>query len=269
MKPVFVASLAAAALALLAGCGGSQDSAPTTDDELQAGCQKAVFEGAPLTVCVADPELDTIRVALGPETGAPWRSLSAFAANRAPDAPQVVFAMNGGMFDDEGKPIGYYAEGGVRKQALSRTEGPGNFHMQPNGVFFGSGSKWMVLSSEEFFSSVTQRPDFGTQSGPMLVIDGDLHPQIDEDGKSLRIRNAVGVDSGGRAIFTISDQPISFGKLARYYRDVLDVKNALFLDGTVSSLWDPASSRMDSGFPIGPLIVVEKRAKAEIEKSSL
>ena len=269
MTRLFVASLSAAALALLAGCSSGEISAPATDGELHAGCQKATFENAPLTVCIADPELDVIRVALGPEGGKPWRNLSAFAANRAPDAPPVVFAMNGGMFDDEGRPIGYFVEDGVRKHALSRTEGPGNFHMQPNGVFFGTGSKWMVLSSEEFFSSVTQRPDFGTQSGPMLVIDGDLHPAIDDDGKSLRVRNAVGVDPGGRAIFAISDQPISFGKLARYYRDVLDVKNALFLDGTVSSLWDPASGRMDGGFPIGPLIVVEKRAKAEIEKSSL
>ena len=96
----------------------------------------------------------------------------------------------------------------------------------------------------------------------MLVIDGSLHPKIDPDGPSERIRDAVGVDDKGRALFVISDMPISFGRLARFYRDELKVKNALFLDGTVSSLWDPASGRLDNGFPIGPLIVVEKRAKA-------
>jgi uncharacterized protein YigE (DUF2233 family) len=92
----------------------------------------------------------------------------------------------------------------------------------------------------------------------MLVIDGQLHPQIAPDGPSKKIRNGVGVDPNGRAHFVISDAPVSFGKLARYYRDVLRAPNALFLDGTVSQLWDPANGRMDSGPPLGPLVVVER-----------
>ena len=52
---------------------------------------------------------------------------------------------------------------------------------------------------------------------------------------------------------------MSFGKLARYYRDVLETPNALFLDGSVSQLWDPARDRIDSGPELGPLIVVERR----------
>lgn len=264
MRASFAPFLAGAALAL-SSCGASLPGGDPAPD-LTAGCHETRFENVPLTLCVADPELHTIRTALAPATetggGPPWRSLAAFAANRSPEAPSVVFAFNAGMFDDDGKPIGYYVENGERLQALSRKAGPGNFHMLPNGVFYGAGSKWAVRSAEDFFSSVTNRPDFGTQSGPMLVVDGELHPGIQDDGASLRIRNAVGVDDTGRALFVISDQPISFGKLARYYRDVLKVRNALFLDGTVSQLWDPENRRLDNTYPIGPLIVVEKRAKA-------
>lgn len=267
MRNALAVSPAAAALALLASCGGTTGSADAAQ-ELHDGCQKASFEDVPLTVCVADPELDTITTALAPANGPPWRSLAAYSANRPADAPPVLFAMNAGMFDDNGQPIGYYVEGGDKRHALSRTKGPGNFHMQPNGVFFGDDAKWMVLATDSFFANVAQRPVFGTQSGPMLVVNGELHPQIAPDGASLRIRNAVGVDDGGRAIFVISDEPISFGKLARYYRDALKVRNALFLDGTVSSLWDPASGRLDSAYPIGPLIVVEKRAKAAVKKAT-
>ena len=101
-----------------------------------------------------------------------------------------------------------------------------------------------------------------TQSGPMLVIDGKLHPAIDHDGTSKKTRNAVGVDRAGRAHFVISEAPISFGKLARYFRDRLETPNALFLDGSVSQLWDPGRERMDGGPELGPLIVVENRAKA-------
>ena len=260
MRTAFAAPLLAAVLAL-ASCGGASGG-NIAALEVHPGCQKTEFEGTPLTLCVADPILHTIRMVLGPADGKPWGNLATFAANRAADAQPVVFAFNGGMFDDDGHPIGYYVEGGERGHALSRTSGPGNFHMLPNGVFYGSAGQWHVKTSEDFFANVTQRPTFGTQSGPMLVIGGKLHPKIDEDGKSLRIRNAVGVDGKGRALFVISDEPLSFGKLARFYRDELKVKDALFLDGTVSSLWDPASGRLDTGFPIGPLIVVEKRAKA-------
>ena len=258
MKHVLAAPLLAAALAI-ASCGGGAGSG--AELEIKPGCQKTEFEEVPLTLCAADPKLHTIRTALAPDKGPAWRSLAAFAANRSAASQPVAFAFNAGMFDDDGMPIGYYVEGGVRKHALNRAKGPGNFHMLPNGVFFGSASQWQVRTSEDFFAKVTQRPQFGTQSGPMLVVDGALHPQIDPDGTSLRIRNAVGVDGKGRALFVISDEPISFGKLARFYRDVLKVKNALFLDGTVSALWDPESGRLDNALPIGPLIVVEKRAK--------
>lgn len=262
--------LAALSALALASCSGN----PTEPDDSQVlantptACEKAVFEDVPLTLCTADPKADRITTALAPDQGPPYRSLAAYAAGLGPARQQVRFAMNGGMYDDDGMPIGYYVEKGERLQNLNRAKGPGNFHMLPNGVFFGSDNTWEVRTTEDFFENVEKRPEFGTQSGPMLVIDNELHPKIDPDGESLRIRNAVGVDSAGRALFVISDAPISFGKLARFYRDVLNVKNALFLDGTVSSLWSPQTERLDQGIPIGPLIVVEKRAKAPIEKAA-
>jgi uncharacterized protein YigE (DUF2233 family) len=43
------------------------------------------------------------------------------------------------------------------------------------------------------------------------------------------------------------------GKLARLFRDELHCKDALYLDGAVSSLWAPSLGRSDSGNPLGPL----------------
>ncbi len=75
----------------------------------------------------------------------------------------------------------------------------------------------------------------------------------------------MGVDQTGRAHFVIADAPLSFGQLARYFRDELKVSNALYLDGQVSALWDPANEqqggRMDGG-RVGPIIVVTKREGA-------
>ena len=146
-----------------------------------------------------------------------------------------------------------------RLKTLNTADGEGNFHMKPNGVFFGTGDKWEIRTTDDFLANVSDRPEFGTQSGPMLLIDGKVHPEITEDGPSRLIRNGVGVDEKGRAHFVISNAPLSFGKFARFFRDELKTPNALYLDGSVSALWNPATGRTDGGAAIGPILVVEKK----------
>ncbi|MEL6878529.1 MAG: phosphodiester glycosidase family protein [Pseudomonadota bacterium] len=224
---------------------------------VESACNAVTFEGITLTHCVADPAKHRIRTALGSDGGSPYRSLTAFA--RSIDHSTVAFAVNGGMYGDDGEPVGYYVESGERLKELNRNDGPGNFHMKPNGVFYGTGGSWRIRTSDSFYSNVRDRPRFGTQSGPMLVIGGELHPDIQDNGPSRAIRNGVGVDAQGKAHFVRSEAPLSFGQLARFYRDELEVPNALFLDGNVSALWDPANDRLDTRSGIGPLIVVTKR----------
>ncbi len=240
--------------------GPSPSPTPTPTAAAQSACEAVRFEGARLTHCIADPASHTITTALAPDGRMPYRSFASYRAENGADG--VAFAMNGGMFDDAGQPIGYYVEDGERLKELNRAEGPGNFHLKPNGVFFGTGAQWQVLSAERFYSEVKDRPAFGTQSGPMLVVDGKIHPEITENGPSRLARNGVGVDDDGRAHFVITDDPVSFGLLARYFLNELDTPNALFLDGTVSALWDPAANRTDGIAPLGPLIVVQNKATA-------
>lgn len=225
--------------------------------QVESACRSVIFENTPLTDCIAIPERHRIATALAGADSANFRGLDAFAKSR--DLRTIAFAVNAGMFDDDGDPIGYFVEGGERKKELNTADGEGNFHMKPNGVFFGTGDAWEIRSADDFLKNVGDRPDFGTQSGPMLVVDGKLHPEIRDDGPSRTIRNAVGIDARGRAHFVISAAPISFGKLARFYRDELGVKNALYLDGSVSQLWNPATERLDTGAPIGPILVIERK----------
>lgn len=232
------------------------EPSPTLASQVESACRSIIFEDTPLTHCLAAPSRHTIGMVLGPG-GNPYRSLSAFAAST--DVETIAFAMNAGMYDDEGKPIGYFVENAERLQTLNTNDGEGNFHMKPNGVFFGTDGKWEIRTTEDFLANVSDRPQFGTQSGPMLVINGKLHPDISFNGESRLIRNGVGVDARGRAHFVISNGPISFGKLARFFRDELEVANALYLDGNVSALWNPATERLDTGAPIGPILVVEKK----------
>ena len=247
---------------MLDGSTPSDGAAPSPSLSVvttHSDCRAVVFEDAALTHCTADPAKHRITMANLGADKQPFGSLSAFAATV--DEASIAFAMNGGMYGDDLKPVGYYVQNGERSSELNRGDGEGNFYMKPNGVFFGTAGQWQVLGSNTFFNTVGDRPQFGTQSGPLLVVDGKLHPDIQDNGPSRAIRNGVGVDAKGAAHFVISDGPISFGQLARYFRDEVKVTNALYLDGQVSSLWDPARGRMDQG-RVGPMIVVTKREEA-------
>lgn len=237
-------------------------SSPGAVPSAASACVREEFEGTAMTHCVADPARHRITTALGSERGQVYRNFAALEAGLGNRAGAVAFAVNAGMFDGEGRPIGYYVEKSNRLKTLNRADGPGNFHLKPNGVFFGSGGNWRVMDSDTFLARVVDRPEFGTQSGPMLVIAGKVHPKIAADGPTKVIRNGVGVDKDGRAHFVISEGPVSFGQFARYFRDRLKTPYALYLDGAVSALWDPASDRSGASAPLGPLIVVTDRDTA-------
>jgi prepilin-type processing-associated H-X9-DG protein len=212
-----------------------------------------MFEGDRFTVC--DARSGQVKLFAAGKGEPPLRSFSEIG--RKVPAQRVAFGMNAGMFDEDGRPIGLAIVDGVQKHRINLRKGGGNFHLLPNGVFLvrKDGSAAVVESSK--FSSAGVA--YATQSGPMLVIDGKLHPAFERDGTSRLIRNGVGV-ANGRALFVIASDPVSFGKFARFFRDGLKAPNALFFDGSVSSLWDPANGRQDSYTPLGPIVVAIKPA---------
>jgi prepilin-type processing-associated H-X9-DG protein len=167
--------------------------------------------------------------------------------------------MNAGMFNDAGAPIGLYVSEGAEQRPIRLNEGPGNFHLLPNGVFWQGRDGAVHVDTSDDYAVALREPRWATQSGPMLVIDGALHPRIADDGVSRYVRNGVGVPNPGTALFVISSGAVSFGRFARFFRDRLRCRNALFFDGSVSSLWAPALERRDSGHRIGPMVVVLRR----------
>ena len=158
--------------------------------------------------------------------------------------------MNGGMYHKDWSPVGLYVENGQELKRASTANGPGNFHMKPNGVFFATQDRAGVVETGRY---LRQKPkaEIATQSGPMLVIDGRIHPKISEEGISRKVRNGVGVRDPHTVIFAISDGLVTFGQFARLFRDALGCNNALFLDGSVSSLYAPALNRADSRAALG------------------
>jgi uncharacterized protein YigE (DUF2233 family) len=220
-----------------------------------------VFEGTRFTVC--DNEGGQLELfAAGPHD-TPVRSFTDLS--RKLDVAKVAFAMNAGMFDENGRPIGLAISGPSKlAHKINLRDGPGNFHMKPNGVFkVEIGGRAGISESRPLPLEVLKTVQLATQSGPLLVQHGQLHPKIEPDGQSRLIRNGVGVTAAGRPLFVISEDPVSFGKLARFFRDRLHTPDALYFDGSVSSLWNPPDGRQDSHSQLGPIIVALKPAASK------
>jgi uncharacterized protein YigE (DUF2233 family) len=144
-------------------------------------------------------------------------------------------------------------EDGKQLKKLNRRNGGGNFHLKPNGVFYVKDGKPGVMETEAFAKSGI-KPDYASQSGPMLVINGKIHPKFSETGTSRKLRNGVGIDAAGRAYFVISENAVTFWEFASLFRDELKTDNALFFDGSVSSLYAPEINRNDGFLPLGPMV---------------
>lgn len=214
-------------------------------------CEPRVFEEARFTVCTIDPTVHEIVLYTTDEDGRAYAGFSRLPQER--DGAPLVFAMNAGMYHADLSPVGLHIEEGEEIKAISTRPGPGNFHMLPNGVFYMQDGTAGVATSQDFLARGVS-PDLATQSGPMLVIDGALHPRFIADSTSLRRRNGVCVGDDGVVHFAISEGRVNFHLFARLFRDDLGCRNALYLDGSMSSLHAPALGRSDAIRPMGPII---------------
>ncbi|KRW95670.1 phosphodiester glycosidase family protein [Paracoccus sp. PXZ] len=218
-------------------------------------CEKRDFDGQGYVICtLAAGQEPGLRLWLNGPDG---RTLGDFTAVRRMLAEGEVlgFAMNAGMYHPDFTPVGLYVSDGVSQHDLVTAGGGGNFGMLPNGVFCTGGARpYQVIESRAFAKA---GPDcrIATQSGPMLVIDGALHPRFLVDSDSRYIRNGVGVSPDGQtAWFAISDRAVTFHEFGRLFRDGLGARDALYFDGSISRLYAPGLGRADFGRRLGPII---------------
>lgn len=229
-------------------------SISTTADAVS--CSTQDYKGARYTLCEVDATSETIELFLKGPDGAVFGQFTNIDRHLATEGKSLVFAMNAGMYHDDRAPVGHYVEDGREIMRVIPNAGPGNFGLLPNGVLCLRPGRADVIETQAFLATAPDCTD-ATQSGPMLVIDGALHPRFLKDGTSKFIRNGVGTSADGRrAVFVISDAPVNFHSFGSFFRDALDLPNALYFDGKVSRLYAPQLNRSDFGFALGPIVGV-------------
>lgn len=165
---------------------------------------------------------------------------------------QLTFGMNAGMFHSEFSPVGLYIEQGKVIQALNEDKGWGNFFLPPNGVLAWNKRQAVIWTTEQYKAKAFQ-PDYATQSGPMLVMNGKINPLFLANSDSKKIRNGVGIKNN-KLYFVISKNRVNFYNFAEFFQKNLKVEQALYLDGSISSLYLQQNNRNDRKFYMGPII---------------
>ncbi len=193
-----------------------------------------------------DPKATKIELFLPDKVGEP-NTFPKLEARLAAEGRRLVFAMNSGIFEGNFRPTGLHVAAGktVAKLNLddyakrSPDDLTPNFFLKPNGVFFlrPDGSPAVVESGK--YASLGERPLLATQSGPLLVDAGRIHPALNPDSTSKRYRNGVGVTKEGQVVFacTVRERDQGMSNLYRFaelFRDRLACPDALYLDGDIS-----------------------------------
>lgn len=207
-------------------------------------------------LCTVDPKTERLELFIKDEKGAVLHKFSAIETMLATRGQRLVFGMNGGMFHPDYAPVGLYIADGREVVPLNTAAAEGNFFLKPNGVFAILQDGRAVVVEASGWPAFVGQTRLATQSGPMLVIDGKLHPAFRAESDSRLFRNGVGIGPDGKALFVISSEPVNFHEFATLFRDSLKCRNALFLDGTLSSLYAPGLKRDDVKFPLGPILGV-------------
>lgn len=211
------------------------------------------FAGKRITVCRVNVREERLQLFLRDDAGVPLKRFDRLEAWLQSRGQKLRFAMNAGMYHGDFSPVGLFVAEGRQLAPLNLARGDGNFFLKPNGVFVLTDSGARVIEASHY-PGIRERVILATQSGPLLVLGGRLHPAFNPASDSRLFRNGVGVPSPDIAIFANSEDPVNFHEFATFFLDVLRCPNALFLDGTINSLHSAELKRSDFRMDLGPII---------------
>ena len=199
---------------------------------------------------VVNPRRQSLQLFYQDEHGRRFGSIGRLQAWLAPHHDTLTFAMNGGMYSPGGVPKGLFIQHQKLVTPLDTTSGPGNFYLKPNGVFYLTTSRQAGICATGQFRA-GPRIAYATQSGPMLLVNGQLNPAFTQGSANVVVRNGVGLLPSGELVFAISREKVNFYDFATYFKS-MGCREALYLDGFVSRMYLPAQGwrQMDGDFGV-------------------
>lgn len=209
--------------------------------------------GKRVTVCRVNVLKEKLQLFWRDDNGHPLKSFTGINTWLASQGKKLCFAMNAGMYHGDFSPVGLFVSDSKPFTELNTANAEGNFFLKPNGVFLITDSGASVIETSEYLR-VHERVILATQSGLLLMRKDVIHPAFNQSGVSRLYRNGVGVPSPDIAIFAISEEPVNFYEFATMFRDLLHCPDAIFFDGTVSSLFSTHLNRNDKKMDLGPII---------------
>lgn len=223
------------------------------------------YQGGAYFVAAFDLRAFGVTFGLRDDAGQLWESPSRWATALLQAGREPWLVMNAGMYHPSGEPVGYWVQNRTQGHPLVRGDGDGNFFLLPNGVFAVLHERVIIAETEAFMAQEVADVIHATQSGPMLLLDGEVHPAFIPDSTFLNVRNAVGTTDGTRLVCAISLNPVSFWQFATALRDGLGVTNALYLDGSISRAWFQGARYPTFALPapLGPLLAVHRQPTSD------
>lgn len=204
-----------------------------------------------------DPKAKDVKIYWRDDDKIPLTSIENLKQFLSKKGKTLVFAMNAGMYFTNYHPMGLLVQEGKIIVPVNKKSAPNaNFYQKPNGIFYIDTNHVAAICKTDDFV-FNKGIDCATQSGPMLLIDGEMHPICKKGSTSLNTRNGVGILPDGRILFVLA-MYINFYDFAFYFKNA-GCKNALFLDGGISTAYLPEKNWTDSWGDFGPMIGVSDR----------
>ena len=197
--------------------------------------EPVVAGGILYTVATVNPATDRLQLHwLNPTTQVPYATFAQLRARLRKEGRTLGFATNSGIYAPGLKPLGLHVEQGRTLVPLNMARSGGNFALLPNGVFWVKGARAGVTETRRY-ATLNVQPTFATQSGPLLLQGGKVHPEFNRGSTSFKLRSGVGVCRDGQVRFAVSAGPVNFYSFAVFFRDTLGCPDALYLDGSISA----------------------------------
>ena len=108
------------------------DEAPAAlESPITQACQTLEHKGDAYTVCSFTVAATDLRMFHSDADGVPFKQFDILARELDETGQTLLFAMNGGMYHEDRRPVGFYRDQYGDQANVNTNDGPGNFHLKP------------------------------------------------------------------------------------------------------------------------------------------